>query len=38
MNPIIDDVLCIIGLAAFNVAVGFLLYGFAPEIVAWAAQ
>jgi hypothetical protein len=35
---LLSDVACLIGLAAFNIAVGLLLYGFAPDIAAWVAR
>jgi hypothetical protein len=38
MNPILDDILCFISLIATNAAIALLLYGFAPEITAWAAR
>jgi hypothetical protein len=38
MTPLLDDILSLLALALFNVAVGFLLYGFAPTIAVWAAR
>jgi hypothetical protein len=38
MNPILDDLLCFIGLIAANAAIALLLYGFAPQIEAWVAR
>jgi hypothetical protein len=35
---ILDDVLCLIGLAALNIALGLLLFGLAPDIAAWVAR
>jgi hypothetical protein len=38
MNPILDDILSLLALVAANIAIALLLYGFAPEITAWAAR
>jgi hypothetical protein len=38
MPPVLDDILSLLALAVFNVAIAALLYGFAPEITAWVAR
>jgi hypothetical protein len=38
MNPLIDDILSLLALAAFNAAVALLLYGLAPDIAALVSQ
>jgi len=34
----LDDILSLLALVAANIAIALLLYGFAPEITAWAAR
>jgi hypothetical protein len=34
----LDDVLCIVALAAINIAVALLLFGAAPQIEAWVTR
>jgi len=34
----LDDILSLVALAVFNIAVGLILFGFAPEITAWVTQ
>jgi hypothetical protein len=38
MTPLLDDILCLVALAVFNIAVALILYGFAPEITAWVTR
>jgi hypothetical protein len=38
INPILDDVLSLLALAVFNVAIALLLFGLAPDIAAWVAR
>jgi hypothetical protein len=37
-NPLLDDVLSLLALAVFNVAIALLLFGLAPDIAAWVAR
>jgi hypothetical protein len=36
MTPILDDVLSLLALAVFNVAIALLLYALGPDLAAWA--
>ena len=38
MSGYLDDILSLLALVAANIAIALLLYGFAPEITAWAAR
>jgi len=38
MSSIFEDALSLLALVAANIAVALILYGFAPEITAWAAR
>ena len=38
MSSYLDDLLSILALAVFNVAIAALLYGFAPDIEAWVSR
>jgi hypothetical protein len=38
MSPLVDDILSILALAVFNVAIALILYGLAPDIAAWVAR
>jgi hypothetical protein len=38
VSSYLDDVLCVVALAAINIAVALLLFGFAPEITAWVTR
>jgi hypothetical protein len=38
MSSYLDDILCFISLIATNAAIALILYGFAPEITAWAIR
>jgi hypothetical protein len=38
MTPLLDDILSVLALVAANIAIALLLYGFAPEITAWAIR
>ena len=37
-NPLLDDVLSLLALAVFNIAIALLLYGLAPDIAALVAR
>jgi hypothetical protein len=38
MTPLLDDILSLVALAVFNIAIALILYGLAPEIAAWVAR
>ena len=38
MTPILDDILSLLALAVFNVAIAAILYGLAPDIAAWVSR
>jgi hypothetical protein len=38
VTPLLDDLLSLLALAVFNVAIGLLLYGLAPDIAAWVSR
>ena len=38
MTPLLDDLLSLLALAVFNVAIAALLFGLAPDIAAWVAR
>ena len=38
MSGYLDDILSLLALAVFNVAIGVLLYGLAPDIAAWVSR
>jgi hypothetical protein len=38
VSSYLDDVLCVVALAAINIAVALLLFGFAPDIAALVSR
>jgi len=38
VSSYLDDLLSLLAVAVFNVAIALLLYGFAPDIAAWVSR